>query len=336
MALRVLYPPLLHFTDLNSHPNPRIYQYHFSLRFRFVVTRDTLNCFQLFSPFERAIEGTQLCRLVLFTVGLVWLPLKPFLHGRHHLPASPFVLASRRHSTVSFSSKIIARDIKRPLIVSVGYLSRKALPIKRHDAEPLTREDVQFALLNYIFSDKKAVFTNQTPGSSPAKITFKDLYHNALSNSNKCSKVLKDKMAETPEFALELSKISLLTNVGRINTTMACAFTEPFIVAAFFHPNHRHYSFSRDEDRLEDLSSCSVPAENGRECSGCPPNQEPPQSRPFTFRVQIGSAIDPGRNPGKNRKLSARSFRRMNNDPPSIARGPNTTYECREPCIRVG
>lgn len=29
-------------------------------------------------------------------------------------------------------------------------------------------------------------------------------------------------MVDTPAFAIELAKISLLTNVGRINTTMAC------------------------------------------------------------------------------------------------------------------
>lgn len=104
---------------------------------------------------------------------------------------------------------------------SVGYLSRKALPIKRNDAESLTREDVQYDLLNYIFSDGRAVFTPQTPGKS-SKLTFRDLYVNALYNSSKCSKVLKEKMVETPAFALEFAKICLLTNVGRINTTMAC------------------------------------------------------------------------------------------------------------------
>lgn len=107
-------------------------------------------------------------------------------------------------------------------ISRVGYLSRKALPIKKNDAEALTRVDVQFDLLNYIFSDSKAVFTNQTPGKT-TKLTFCDLYVNALFNSTKCSKVLKEKMIETPQFAIELAKISLLTNVGRINTTMACA-----------------------------------------------------------------------------------------------------------------
>lgn len=106
----------------------------------------------------------------------------------------------------------------------VGYLSRKALPIKRNDAEPLTREDVQFDLLNHIFSDKNAVFTSPVPGKS-TRVPFSDLYVSALYNSSKCSKVLKDKMVDTPAFAIELAKISLLTNVGRINTTMACEFS---------------------------------------------------------------------------------------------------------------
>ncbi|KII93341.1 hypothetical protein PLICRDRAFT_99947 [Plicaturopsis crispa FD-325 SS-3] len=119
---------------------------------------------------------------------------------------------------------------------SVGYLSRKALPIKRNDAEPLTREDVQFDLLHHIFSDQQKVFTNQVPGqTSGSKVNFCDLYVNALYNSSKCSKVLKDKMLDTPAFAIELAKISLLTNVGRINTTMAF-FPEMKTALRTYHP----------------------------------------------------------------------------------------------------
>ncbi|KAI6132663.1 hypothetical protein EV401DRAFT_1849379 [Pisolithus croceorrhizus] len=121
-----------------------------------------------------------------------------------------------------------------PRSSSVGYLSRKALPIKRNDAEPLTREDVQYDLLHHIFCDTQAVFTGQTPGSS-AKVNFCDLYVNALYHSSKCSKVLKDKMIETPAFAVELAKISLLTNVGRINTTMAF-FPEMKTALRTYHP----------------------------------------------------------------------------------------------------
>ncbi|KAF5377692.1 hypothetical protein D9615_005230 [Tricholomella constricta] len=122
----------------------------------------------------------------------------------------------------------------------VAYLSRKALPIKRHDAEPLTREDVQFDLLHHIFSDKNAVFTNPTPSGNPIpekspKVTFAELYVSALYNSSKCSKVLREKMVETPAFAIELAKISLLTNVGRINTTMAF-FPEMKTALRTYHP----------------------------------------------------------------------------------------------------
>ncbi|KAK0198652.1 hypothetical protein F5146DRAFT_1131617 [Armillaria mellea] len=119
-------------------------------------------------------------------------------------------------------------------IPPVGYLSRKALPIKRNDAESLTREDVQFDLLNHIFSDQTAVFTPQTPGKT-TKLPFKELYINALYNSSKCSKVLKEKMVETPAFALEFAKICLLTNVGRINTTMAF-FPEMKTALRTYHP----------------------------------------------------------------------------------------------------
>lgn len=127
-------------------------------------------------------------------------------------------LASRVQSSVRCSLHIYHQDSDH--IFRVGYLSRKALPIKRNDAEPLTREDVQYDLLDYIFSDKTAAFTSTVAGR--AKICFSELYINALYSSAKCSKVLKDKMIDTPAFATELAKFSLLTNVGRINTTMAC------------------------------------------------------------------------------------------------------------------
>lgn len=51
-----------------------------------------------------------------------------------------------------------------------------------------------------------------------------NLYVNAIMNSPKASKLLKDKMSDTPEFATHFAMLSLLTNVGRINTTMSCAF----------------------------------------------------------------------------------------------------------------
>ncbi|THH02836.1 hypothetical protein EW026_g89 [Hermanssonia centrifuga] len=114
------------------------------------------------------------------------------------------------------------------------YLGRKTLPIKRADAEALTREDIQYDLLYFIFADPTRAFVDYMAPGKPL-VNFCDLYVNALFNSNKCSKVLKDKMVETPEFAIEFAKIALLTNVGRINTTMAF-FPEMKTALRTYHP----------------------------------------------------------------------------------------------------
>ncbi|KAL0950934.1 hypothetical protein HGRIS_007690 [Hohenbuehelia grisea] len=152
----------------------------------------------------------------------------------------------------------------------VGYLSRKALPIKRNDAEPLTREDVQYDLLDHIFSSRQAVFTSAAPGKT-GKVTFCDLYVAALYNSNKCSKVLKDKMKEMPAFALELAKISLLTNVGRINTTMAF-FPEMKTALRTYHPVP---SLQKTDGNAQDaprIKNCLKAALLPSELKGVPPS----------------------------------------------------------------
>ncbi|KAI0001896.1 hypothetical protein BJV77DRAFT_970175 [Russula vinacea] len=115
------------------------------------------------------------------------------------------------------------------------YVSRKTLAIKRGDSEILTRNDVQYAFLYHVFNDKTLAFTDETPGKPPTKVNFCDLYVHALYNSAKCSKVMRDKMLETPAFAIEFAKISLLTNVGRINTTMAF-FPEMKTALRSYHP----------------------------------------------------------------------------------------------------
>jgi Ino eighty subunit 1 len=144
-------------------------------------------------------------------------------------------LASRRHTSVCFIFTKWPPTIPDRHVCRVGYLSRKALPIKRNDAEPLTREDVQFDLLDYIFNNPTVVFTNPIPGGNQQKMSFGDLYISALYNSSKCSKVLKEKMLDTPLFSIEFAKISLLTNVGRINTTMACKKMPMFYIYLLTH-----------------------------------------------------------------------------------------------------
>ena len=180
-----------------------------------------------------------------------------------------------------------------PSAPSAQYLGRKTLPIKRADAEPLTREDLQYDLLYYIFTDNTKAFVDYLAPEQPV-VNFCDLYVNALYNSPKCSKVLKDKMVETPAFAIEFAKIALLTNVGRINTTMACespseTSSTPALIRA---PAYR--SLPRDEDSFTELPPRAIPPEDGREFARCTPNQKLLKGCPLAFRVQNAPSVFSG------------------------------------------
>ncbi|KAK7058776.1 hypothetical protein VNI00_001400 [Paramarasmius palmivorus] len=111
--------------------------------------------------------------------------------------------------------------------------------LKKTDGEPLTRADIQFALLDNIFSDQHQVFTdpNSTLDGRPPNslVTFRDLYVNAIVHSPKSPKALKDKMTSDPTFATDYAMICLLANVGRINTTMSF-FPEMKTAIRTYHP----------------------------------------------------------------------------------------------------
>ncbi|KAI0702487.1 hypothetical protein BC835DRAFT_1500935 [Cytidiella melzeri] len=116
---------------------------------------------------------------------------------------------------------------------------KKQIAIKHGDGEPLTRSDIQYDLLYYIFSDTRAVFKDSYTtlhGDPPGtKVTFRDLYVNALVHSPRCSKVSHNKLLDTPQLADEFAKISLLSNMNRINTTMAF-FPEMRTALRTYHP----------------------------------------------------------------------------------------------------
>ncbi|KAF9270422.1 hypothetical protein L218DRAFT_1071858 [Marasmius fiardii PR-910] len=111
--------------------------------------------------------------------------------------------------------------------------------LKKNDGEPLTRADIQFSLLSNIFNDSVEVFTdpNTTLDGRPpkTKVTFRDLYVNAIAHSPKTPKALKDKMVADPTFATDYAMICLLANVGRINTTMSF-FPEMKTAIRTYHP----------------------------------------------------------------------------------------------------
>ncbi|KAI0932399.1 hypothetical protein AcW2_001044 [Taiwanofungus camphoratus] len=116
---------------------------------------------------------------------------------------------------------------------------RKTLAVKHTDGEPLTRVDLQYDLLDHIFNNSLAVFSDPYPTlhGNPAgsKVTFRDLYINCLIHSSRCSKASKEKIQESPAFGDEFGKMSLLSNVGRINTTMAF-FPEMRTALRTYHP----------------------------------------------------------------------------------------------------
>ncbi|KAF9454898.1 hypothetical protein P691DRAFT_780266 [Macrolepiota fuliginosa MF-IS2] len=116
--------------------------------------------------------------------------------------------------------------------------TRRVIPIKRVEGEPLTRSDLQYDVLHTIFSDTHAVFTNPWPNpEDPAstKLTFRNLYIKTLLNSTKATKAFRDKLAESDIFAEDFSMIALLVNVGRINTTMSF-FPEMKTTIRSYHP----------------------------------------------------------------------------------------------------
>ncbi|KAI0067911.1 hypothetical protein BV25DRAFT_888472 [Artomyces pyxidatus] len=99
------------------------------------------------------------------------------------------------------------------------YARRKTFAIKHEEAEPLTRRDIQYDFLQHVFSNTQRVFTD--PLAKPdTKSSFRDLYVHALMASARCSKALREKMQDAPDFATDFARISLLANVGRVNTTM--------------------------------------------------------------------------------------------------------------------
>ncbi|WFD42274.1 RNA helicase [Malassezia psittaci] len=217
----------------------------------------------------------------------------------------------------------------------------KNQPVKRYDGEPLTRKDVQHAMLCYLFADTRRVFTNPRAGSRGAatstfasslsesshaesekgnvanqppavqlqiaqaisgpfptpvwpygqsagsarrsdesseeitewekrrsaycdwrnanfpasvtpiaelenpdmewehpgaeKLTFKELYIEALINSSKCTRSMREKCLLDEEYAEDFSKVCLLVNVGRINTTLAF-YPEMKTILRSYHP----------------------------------------------------------------------------------------------------
>ncbi|KAF9480041.1 hypothetical protein BDN70DRAFT_878070 [Pholiota conissans] len=113
---------------------------------------------------------------------------------------------------------------------------RRIVALKRADGEPLTRVDIQYDVLSGIFSDNHEVFSDPYSATEEGnKLCFRDLYIKSILHSPKATKALKDKMIESSVFALDFAMLSLLVNVGRVNTTMSF-FPEMKTAIRTYHP----------------------------------------------------------------------------------------------------
>jgi Ino eighty subunit 1 len=95
-------------------------------------------------------------------------------------------------------------------------------PVKLEDGQQLTRRDLQFDLLSHLMNNTSAVFTDPFASPNADRVCFRDLYVNAIISSGKVSQVVRDKLRDVPQFATDFAMLSLLANVGRITSGMAC------------------------------------------------------------------------------------------------------------------
>jgi Ino eighty subunit 1 len=106
--------------------------------------------------------------------------------------------------------------------VSSVYSGNKIRHLKKDDGIPLWRKDIQYDFLRYVFEDSQKVFHKKSEPANQELFSFADIYLDAMANSSKCSKILKDKLLTERPAAVNMAMVCLLVNVGRMNTTLNC------------------------------------------------------------------------------------------------------------------
>jgi Ino eighty subunit 1 len=53
-------------------------------------------------------------------------------------------------------------------------------------------------------------------------MTFSELYIDSMARSSKCSRVVREKLLLDTDLAISVAMVSLLVNVGKMNTTLTC------------------------------------------------------------------------------------------------------------------
>lgn len=106
--------------------------------------------------------------------------------------------------------------------VSSVYSGNKIRHLKKDDGIPLWRKDIQYDFLRHVFEDPQKVFHKKSEPANQELFSFADIYLDAMANSSKCSKILKDKLLTERPAAVNMAMVCLLVNVGRMNTTLNC------------------------------------------------------------------------------------------------------------------
>lgn len=106
------------------------------------------------------------------------------------------------------------------------YTNNKCRGLKKADGDPFWRKDIQYDFLREVFDDKTPCFSNPFPpcdipgANNNPRLTFAELYVRTLAESSKCSKVLRERLIRDVEMGKSVSKVCLLVNAGRMNTTI--------------------------------------------------------------------------------------------------------------------
>lgn len=157
--------------------------------------------------------------------------------------------------------------------------------VKKKDGDYLTRKDVQYSFFKGLLSDKREVFSNIFTKAynntlvpfrdlydekghvqvmnvtdkefdarrffTHKKLTFSQLYILCLATSNKSSKVLREKLLSDHNVAFSMCMLSLIVNVGRLNTTINF-HPEMTSQVRIFHSIPSLQYLSPDEKSLQD------------------------------------------------------------------------------------
>lgn len=199
-------------------------------------------------------------------------------NNNSHVVSPASLVAQQLHQHLNEKATSKLKRTNQTLIISA-----KQHHIKKKDGEPLWRRDIQYEFLKEVFLNDQKVFTNpysketaasdndsdnESEGGSGraninGKLSFSDLYIATMAHSPKTSKVLRDRLLTDKAMAVPVAMVSLLVNVGRMNTTinfvpeMKSQLRTYHSIPSLQHDKAQNNKILQDSPRLKSiLKSC--------------------------------------------------------------------------------